>query len=79
MQSRDFCYWLQGYFEIVGAKHGEPVPALSADQVDMVRKHLDLVFAHEIDPAMGGPQHQSNLNAIHSKPPFDPTAPRPRC
>jgi hypothetical protein len=43
MQSRDFCFWLQGFFEI-GGKPG----ALSAEQTAMIRRHLDLVFAHEM-------------------------------
>lgn len=32
----------------------------------VVRKHLDLVFAHEIDPSMGDAKHQEKLNKIHS-------------
>jgi hypothetical protein len=63
--SRDFCYWLQGLFEL-----GEPV-ALNETQTKAVRAHLALVFKHEIDPAAGGPAVQAALNAIHetSKPP----------
>lgn len=61
MEPRDFCYWLQGYFEI----HGER-GALLPNQVDLIRKHLALVFAHSIDPQAGPPEHQAKLNAIHS-------------
>lgn len=60
MTSRDFCYWLQGYFEI-GGGGGE----LNQAQVGMVRKHLALVFKHEIDPSAGPPEHQAELNKIH--------------
>ncbi len=48
MTSRDFCFWLQGYLELSPA-----VPApLTAEQVDKVRRHLALVFIHEIDPTL---------------------------
>lgn len=63
MQSRDFCYWLQGYFEIHG---GEVV--LAPQQVEMIKKHLALVFVHEIDPSMGDQAHQNKLNTIHGHP-----------
>jgi hypothetical protein len=62
MTSRDFAYWLQGFFEIA-----QPETA-TAEQVDMIKQHLAMVFVHEIDPSHGGPAHQSKLNAIHSVP-----------
>lgn len=61
MTSRDFAYWLQGFFEISGTD----ALTLSAEQVSMVKKHLNLVFAHEIDPSMGPQEHQEKLNSIH--------------
>lgn len=64
MTSRDFCYWLQGFFEL-GSPSGCPI---SGDQVETIRKHLALVFAHEIDPSMGGPKEQAKLDKIHSGP-----------
>lgn len=59
MQSRDFCYWLQGFFEVSGAK------STSEEQTKMIRDHLNLVFVHEIDPSMGDEKHQATLNKIH--------------
>ena len=59
MNSRDFCFWLNGFFEIGDAK------ALTAEQVDVIKKHLALVFKHEIDPSFGGPEKQKELNNIH--------------
>lgn len=59
MTSRDFCYWLQGFLEI-----GDPV-TLTADQVDMVKRHLAMAFKHEIDPSFGGPEKQGPLNHLH--------------
>src|ERR1700748_2938813 len=67
MTSRDFCYWLQGFFEVAGAgtDHGA---TLNTFQVDMEQRHLNLVFKHEIDPSMGNEKHQQELNQIHNKP-----------
>lgn len=67
MTSRDFAYWLQGFFELA------KVEELNKSQTDTIKKHLSLVFKHEIDPSFGGPEKQEELNAIHSgsKKPFD--------
>ena len=62
LSSQNFCFWLQGYFEIAGrGKFG-----LNERQVELLQKHLNLVFKHEIDPAMGDTEHQEELNDIHS-------------
>lgn len=52
MTSRDFVYWLQGFFEIANPK------TIDAERVEMIQKHLNLVFIHEIDPS---------INANHSQ------------
>lgn len=69
MTSRDFMYWLQGYFELHTNRPMREEPhddmALSGYQVEMIRKHLALVFKHEIDPSMGDDKHQAILNTIH--------------
>lgn len=66
MTSRDFCYWLQGYFEV---REGDPtVPTdrkLTHEQVCMIKGHLAMVFKHEIDPSMGPKPHQDALNHLH--------------
>lgn len=60
MTSRDFAYWLQGFFEI-----SDPV-TISAEQTDMIKRHLALVFFHEIDPSYSSnPGVQGMLNEIH--------------
>ena len=64
MKSRDFCFWLQGYFEIF-----DGTCALNAEQVKIITSHLALVFEHEIDPAMGDDKVQAKLNAIHNTSP----------
>jgi hypothetical protein len=60
MQSRDFCYWLQGLFEL-----GNP-QTLTSEQIQIIRNHLNMVFYHEIDPSFGGPEVQDALNTLHS-------------
>lgn len=60
MTSRDFAYWLQGFFEISN------VETITKEQTNMIKRHLNLVFKHEIDPSMGDKQHQDELNTIHN-------------
>lgn len=60
MRSRDFAYWLQGFFEISNAE------SLTPEQTKMIKNHLNLVFKHEIDPSMGDEKHQQELNYIHN-------------
>jgi hypothetical protein len=43
MNSVDFCYWLQGLFELSDPK------TLDAHQTDLIKRHLNMVFFHEID------------------------------
>lgn len=75
MTSRDFCYWLQGYLEIATA--GERVEStaimLNPTQLEMVKRHLAMVFKHEIDPSIdnGNAMHGDVLNAIHGPPIID--------
>lgn len=59
MKSRDFCYWLQGLFELGDYK------TLSEQQVTVIRNHLNMVFYHDIDPSFPKDQ-QSELQTIHS-------------
>lgn len=68
MTSRDFAYWLQGFFEL-----REEGTGLSAKQAELVEKHLALVFKHEIDPSQGSPEHQNELNQIHNSGSYKPT------
>lgn len=49
MTPRDFCYWLQGLFEI-----GEP-SELTPRQVEIIQNHLNMVFIHEA-PAAATPK-----------------------
>lgn len=62
MTSREFCYWLQGYFEILGPEANK---TLGHGQVDTIQKHLSMVFVHEIDPSYPRDQ-QPRLDAAHT-------------
>ncbi len=68
MTSREFCYWLQGYFELAGGPYG----TLTEAQVAQIEKHLAMVFKHEIDPSY--PDAKA-LNKIHTT----PFGPKLRC
>jgi hypothetical protein len=57
MTSREFCYWLQGHFEL---NNGDE---LTPHQVQLIKKHLNLVFHHEIDPSY---PDSAKLNQIHN-------------
>lgn len=70
MTSRDFCYWLQGFFEMkqagLGERSSQQLTGLTIDnpeQVDCIRKHLAMVFHHEIDPSFG--KDNQHLNKLH--------------
>lgn len=71
MKSVEFCYWLQGLFELAKPEN------LTPDQTALVKKHLDMVFIHEIDPSYPKEQ-QPALNEAHKpdRPPLSrpPTA-----
>lgn len=78
MTSRDFCYWLQGFFELSDRPGGQNTP-MTADQVARIQAHLTLVFKHEIDPSIdkNDPIKKHELGSIHS--PGLPGSPLIRC
>lgn len=64
MTSRDFCYWLQGWFELnetIDHRQGA-----TPETLVLIRKHLAMVFLHEIDPSFPE-KEQAGLNSIHSE------------
>lgn len=61
MKSRDFCYWLQGFFELRSDVQ------LTPDQNQKIRNHLNMVFKHDIDPSNGPPEHNQVLSGIHTR------------
>lgn len=45
MKSLEFCYWLQGLFEL------ENPAKLNEKQTDLIRRHLEMVFAYDKAPS----------------------------
>lgn len=70
MTARDFVYWLQGYFELLDEnkdiKENSELRELTRDQVNCIKRHLKMVFVHDIDPSMGNAEHQKKLNQAHA-------------
>lgn len=70
MKATEFCYWLQGLFELQ-----DPLE-LNEHQTHLIKNHLNMVFVHDIDPSY--PEHQQKqLDAFHllgakpGSPPYD--------
>jgi predicted PolB exonuclease-like 3'-5' exonuclease len=67
MTSRDFAFWLQGFFEITGTNK------IDEGQAEMIKNHLNLVFKHEIDPSLNGSKSKEevqDLQDIHDGKPL---------
>lgn len=65
MTSNEFCYWLQGYFEMTES------PTLSPNQIEMIKNHLALVF-EKVTPTLLAPEE------LTTQPFFiNPTIPHP--
>lgn len=60
MKAQEFCYWLQGHFELMDP---DQRVALSARQVDLIRRHLRMVFIHDIDLGYPAEQQQALSDA----------------
>jgi hypothetical protein len=61
MNPQEFCYWLQGFFELSKSTD----LTLDVNQVQLIRNHLNMVFYHAIDPTYPAEQ-QEKLNEIHN-------------
>jgi len=57
MNSRDFVYWLQGYFELAGGSCN-----LNKEQVDVIKEHLKLVFVKETTEVVINSTHNSVIS-----------------
>ena len=68
MTSQNFAYWLMGFFEVAN-----PI-SIGSKETELIKRHLNLVFKHEIDPAMGDEKHQQVLNEIHKPKPSFPSS-----
>ena len=59
MKSLDFCYWLQGFFEI--SKDSE-LKNLDENQVKTIQEHLQLVLKKETSIPNNNDEKPYNLN-----------------
>jgi len=77
MSPENFCYWLKGFFELidVGPKNPDKL-VLTADQVEMIEKHLKSVFQEKI---MNGATTDTIIpyKVAEQPPPFYPVYPIP--
>ena len=66
MNSIDFCFWLQGHFELNGTVE------ISQTQAKIIQDHLHLVFKHEIDELRESETNTPNslLNFVHNNDPL---------
>lgn len=70
----NFCYWLQGYFEIV--QHTDHREGLPEEALEEIKNHLALVFKKET-PQVGiqwpqNPRHISDVQIVPYKTESDP-------
>jgi hypothetical protein len=62
MTSVQFCFWLQGLFEI----GGDQFNTLNERQVQIIKNHLKLVFKFDIDPSFSSdPKVQEEMQEVH--------------
>lgn len=59
MKATEFCYWLQGMFELAAPTE------LNAEQTDLIKRHLAMAFQHDIDKSYPA-KDQDKLNALHN-------------
>lgn len=58
MKAEQFCYWLQGHFELSKEKE------LNEEQVAEIKKHLSMVFYYDLDK-QPTKEEQFVLNQMH--------------
>jgi hypothetical protein len=70
MKATEFCYWLQGMFELANPAE------LDAEQTDLIKRHLAMAFQHDIDQRPSA-EEQAKLNHLHGN--TKPGGPVMRC
>jgi hypothetical protein len=71
MKAENFCYWLNGFFELQQDK----TVGITAEQAACIKRHLNMVFMHEIDPSLGTPEYRQELAREHDAPSPSPSRP----
>lgn len=58
MKAHEFCYWLQGCFELGNISN------LSEQQVQVIKNHLNMVFLHDIDTKYPETKELTKLHSV---------------
>jgi len=69
MDSEQFVYWLQGFFEIADIGTSEDMEGISPEQARIIRNHLDLVF-NKVTPTVTEITDKDLLSPAESPPPI---------
>lgn len=59
MKADNFCYWLQGVLEVAKPE------TLDAEQVEIIKRHLAMVFYNALDKQAPESKH-AGLNTLHA-------------
>lgn len=72
MMPRDFCYWLQGFFEINSAGYSDKTDVsagITDARAKVIQRRLAMVEIHEIDSSCGDEKHNHVVfDNLHDKP-----------
>jgi hypothetical protein len=60
--AQEFCYWLQGFYEI----NGNAAPAITAEQSKMIREHLALVFTKRTGRSPGEEIERALVHSVRN-------------
>ena len=71
MTSKEFAYWLKGFIEINEAGN-KNIDGLTKEQFQCIKKHLSMVFYHEIDPSYKDGDVLTNIHNTYTPPAFSP-------
>jgi len=61
MENRDFCYWLQGFFEITGVS-SEII--FDAPKIQVIKDHIDLISNHDNDDLISAGDTLTMVNFV---------------
>ena len=59
MTPQEFCYWLNGYFDLAGDD-----TSMTDEQIQCVKEHLELVFQQKINPVEYKPFNLSDTAIV---------------
>lgn len=75
MTPRDFLYWFRGFIEIAEAD-GNKVKGLTTNQLDMVKRHMELAMTNVTAPVGEPPSVQPAVSPFPVPFPLSPSVPQ---